>query len=93
MGNVSADIEITPKSNSSLTSDMGNVNLDLISSAAVHLKFATSMGDVHSQIPAGSINGGGPELDVSSHMGNVTIRKNKKDSFRCSGRTSKSLSV
>lgn len=75
MGNVSAEIETTPKSDSSLTADMGNVNLDLISSAAVQLKIATGMGHVHSQIPAGSVNGGGPELDVSSHMGNVTVRK------------------
>jgi beta-lactamase regulating signal transducer with metallopeptidase domain len=75
MGNVSADIETTPKSDSSLTADMGNVNLDLLSSAAVHLKFATSMGDVHSQFPPGSVNGGGPELDLSSHMGNITVRK------------------
>jgi hypothetical protein len=54
---------------------LGNVDLNLIASAAVRLKIGVTLGNVNSEIPAGSVNGGGPELAVTSRMGNVNIHK------------------
>ena len=73
MGNIDADIDSAPKSASSFMADMGNVGVNLVRSAAIHLKISASMGDVDSQFPSGNINGGGPEFQVSSKMGNVAL--------------------
>jgi beta-lactamase regulating signal transducer with metallopeptidase domain/DUF4097 and DUF4098 domain-containing protein YvlB len=75
MGNVDADIDLTPKANCSLTTNMGNVDLNLVHTAAVILKFSSAMGNADSDFPAGPVNGGGPEILVSTRMGNISIHR------------------
>jgi beta-lactamase regulating signal transducer with metallopeptidase domain/DUF4097 and DUF4098 domain-containing protein YvlB len=75
MGNVEAEIDATPKSSCSVTTDMGNADVTLIRTAAVTLKFRTGMGNASSDFRAGPLNGGGPEIQVSTKMGNISISK------------------
>jgi beta-lactamase regulating signal transducer with metallopeptidase domain/DUF4097 and DUF4098 domain-containing protein YvlB len=75
MGNLLAEIDSSPKSNCSLSAEMGNVELNLVRTAAVTLKIAATAGNIDSDIRGGDLNGGGPEVDVSSLMGNVAIHR------------------
>jgi beta-lactamase regulating signal transducer with metallopeptidase domain len=75
MGNVSADIDAEPKADCSITTNMGNAAVGLIKSAAVNLTISAPMGNIDTDVRAGAVNGGGPELQVSSQMGNVAIHK------------------
>jgi len=74
-GNLSAEIRTSLKADSSLITSIGNIDLTLNSTVAVNLSTTTGMGNVSSEFPQGPINGGGPALALTSHIGNIHVSK------------------
>jgi hypothetical protein len=58
-----------------LQTAMGSVSLKLPAATAMNLHASTAMGSVHSQFPQGASNGGGPNVDVETNMGSVSVEK------------------
>lgn len=75
-----------------LHSDFGEISLSLPTDTAVNVDLQTEFGNISSDIPVtvvlngevenshqvGTMNGGGPELKVSTQSGNITIKALKK---------------
>ena len=76
----------------SIHSDFGQISLSLPIDSALNVDLETEFGNINSDIPVtvvlngevdqshhvGTINGGGPELKVSTQSGNITIKALKK---------------
>jgi len=86
-GNVSAELTQAPSSGCELRTAGGNVSLTLPASAAFDLEARTSGGRIESDFAedlsrdrrsgrlSGQVNGGGPEVVLSTSGGNVAIRR------------------
>ncbi|HEX4056421.1 MAG TPA: M56 family metallopeptidase [Tepidisphaeraceae bacterium] len=74
-GNVTADLLDQPKADCSLRSSMGNVDVKLKQTIAVNLSASAGVGRMHSEFPMGAINGGGPNVQIETGMGNVQVLK------------------
>lgn len=72
-GNVMAEIDAAPKSPCTIKTEMGNAAVKIIRTAAITLTIGNPLGNVDSDIPAGPVNGGGPEVQVQSRMGNISV--------------------
>ena len=86
-GSVSADFVAAPKADSAFRTGGGNVSVRLPGDSALNLDARTGSGDVKTDLPVqvegehsddrlkGTINGGGPLLEVQTGGGNIDILK------------------
>lgn len=85
-GEVSAEIVRQPAADSSITTKVGSVSIDLAETLGLYLDAATKIGEVITRLPSvvrtsrlgGSlcapVNGGGPRLTVRTAVGEVSLR-------------------
>lgn len=86
-GNISVEIARQPKARTELQTGAGNVTVHLSSSVRVEVDAVASVGAASTDFPlkvegswmtksfAGSINGGGPRLEMRSGVGNVSLKR------------------